>query len=341
MRAGRWSCGLMATVLVCVALTGCAPVPTKLADDCANSDTASEASWHTLAPGVHVWQPAVDQEPHVGNVGHVSPTTVLVHQQQAWVIDPGPNLRQGQRLVAHVRCVWGARIERVINTHAHADNVLANSAFAQAQRDDRVSVWATARTAVTMAQRCPACLDDLTERVGEHTMAGTQIVLPDVHLRPGEVLQLGPHRLQVREARNAHTQSDLVLWDEAHRIAWVGGLVYGQRLPELAQGSLLGWRQALADLQALQPRWVVGATLAGPSGAGASAQDALAATDAYLAHVQQVVLRGMEDGLQVSELPLQAAAPFDGWAGQARHGFNLQRAWRELEPAWMDGLLRP
>ena len=63
----------------------------------------------------------------------------------------------------------------------------------------------------------------------------------------------------------------------------------------------------------LQPHWVVGATLAGPSGAGASAQDALAATDAYLAHVQQVVLRGMEDGLQVSELPLRAPAPFDGW----------------------------
>lgn len=343
MRVGRWGgwsqAMALAILLVGAVLTGCAPVPPRLANGCANSDATGEAGWHTLAPGVHVWQAAVDQEPNAGNAGHVSPTTVLVHGQQAWVIDPGPNLRQGQRLVAHVRCVWGARIERVINTHAHADNVLANAAFADAQRAGRVSVWATARTADTMAQRCPGCLADLTERVGEHAMAGTQIVLPDAHLRPGEVLQLGSHRLRVREVRNAHTQSDLVLWDDTHRIAWVGGLVYGERLPELAQGSLLGWRQALADLQALQPRWVVGATLAGHRAGDAGR--AIAATDAYLAQVQQGVLQGMESGLQVSELPLQAPAPFDGWAGRERHGFNLQRAWRELEPAWMDGLLRP
>ncbi len=324
--------------LAAALLLGCAPMPPAVhsAEGC---DTDTGAGWHTLAPGVHVWQPAVDQEPNAGNAGHVSPTTVLVHGQRAWVIDPGPSLRQGQRLVARVRCVWGAHIERVINTHAHADNVLANAAFADAQRTGRVSVLATARTSDTMRQRCPGCLADLTDRVGVSAMAGTQIVLPDALLRPGEELHFGPHRLQLREVRNAHTQSDLVLWNDAHRIAWVGGLVYGQRLPELAQGSLLGWRQALSDVQTLQPLWVVGATLAGHR--PGDAQRAIAATDAYLAQVQQQVLQGMEAGQQVSELPVRAAAPFARWAGHERHGFNLQRAWRELEPAWMDGLLRP
>lgn len=326
-------------LLLCVWMVACTPlVATQTMPPC---DSTEAKGWHTLAPGVHVWQPAPDQEPGPANAGHVMPTSVLVHGTRAWIIDPGPNRRQTQALIERVRCAWGAQVERVFNTHAHAENVLGNTALASAQAQGRVHIMATATTATTMAQRCPGCLDDLTARVGVGAMAQTTIVLPDTVLRPGEALVLGPHRLVVHEMRDAHTHSDLVLWHQTLRIAWVGGLVYGQRLPELAQGSLLGWRSALAELRSLQPQWVVGATIAGPSGAGASAQDALAATDAYLAHVQQVVLRGMEDGLQVSELPLQAAAPFDGWAGHARHGFNLQRAWRELEPAWMDGLLRP
>jgi hypothetical protein len=103
---------------------------------------------------------------------------------------------------------------------------------------------------------------------------------------------------------------------------------------------LLGWRAALVELKDLDAQWVVGATVAG--GSTEQARQAVERTDAYLAQLQQAVLQGMESGLQVSELPARAAPPFDAWAGHdARHGFNLQRAWRELEPAWMDGALRP
>lgn len=326
-------------LLLCVWMAACVPTVTNATKPPCESTAAT--GWHTLAPGVHVWQPAPDQEPGPANAGHVMPSSVLVHGARAWIIDPGPNRRQTLALIEQVRCAWGAQVERVINTHAHAENVLGNTALASAQAQGRVHFMATATTAATMAQRCPGCLDDLTTRVGEAAMAQTTIVLPDTVLHPGDTLVFGPHRLVVHEMRDAHTHSDLVLWHETLRIAWVGGLVYGQRLPELAQGSLLGWRSALAELRALQPQWVVGATLAGPSGVGVSAQQALAATDAYLAHVQHAVLRGMEDGLQVSELPVHAMPPFDTWSGQPRHGFNLQRAWRELEPRWMDGLLKP
>ena len=322
--------------LVCAgALSACAsPKPTPACE------ADASPGWSTLAPGVHVWTPAPDAEPAPENRGHVMPTSVLVHGPRAWVIDPGPNAMQTRRVMQHIRCVWGAQVERVFNTHAHAENVLGNAAFADAQRAGQVQVLANEGTANAMEKRCSGCLADLTQRVGEAAMSGTHIVLPTVILRRGDVMQLGPHRLEVREAVNAHTASDLVLWHSTHRIAFVGGLVYGQRLPELAQGSLLGWRAALVELKDLDAQWVVGATVAG--GSTEQARQAVERTDAYLAQLQQAVLQGMESGLQVSELPVRAAPPFDAWAGHdARHGFNLQRAWRELEPAWMDGALRP
>lgn len=330
----RVLCRCVAWLVSAWVLTACAgpeSTPACMSD-------ASEG-WTTLASDVHVWTPAPDAEPSAENRGHVMPTSVLVHGTRAWVIDPGPNAIQTRRLVQHIRCAWGAQVERVFNTHAHAENVLGNVAFAKALRAGQVQVLANVETAHAMEKRCPVCLADLTGRVGEQAMRGTHIVLPTDILRRGDILLFGPHRLEVREAANAHTASDLVLWHSEERIAFVGGLVYGQRLPELAQGSLLGWRAALLQIKALPARWVVGATVAG--GSPGRAHQAIESTDAYLAQLQQAVLRGMESGLQVSELSTLAEPPFDAWTGNnVRHGFNLQRAWRELEPAWMDGVLR-
>lgn len=317
-------------------------VLTAYAEPAHTSACAANApsGWATLAQGVHVWMPAPDAEPSPSNLGHVMPTSVLVHGAKAWVIDPGPSVSQSQRLVEHIRCAWGAEVRVVINTHAHAENVLGNAGFADALSTGRLQVMASTTTAMTMKERCPVCLADLTQRVGDLAMHGTHIVLPTQMLRHGDVLAFGPHRLQVHEITNAHTANDLVLWHSKERIAFVGGLVYGLRLPELAQGSLMGWRLALDTLRALPARWVVGATVSG--GGLGHAQQTIESTDAYLAHLQQAVLQGMEWGLQVSEIAPRADSPFDAWAGNPeRHSFNLQRAWRELEPAWMDGALSP
>jgi glyoxylase-like metal-dependent hydrolase (beta-lactamase superfamily II) len=295
----------------------------------------------TLAPGIHIWQPAPDQDVSEANGGHVMPTSVLVHEGRAWVIDPGPSLKAGQQLIALIACRWQARVERVFNTHAHAENVLANIAFLPEVKQGKVSILSTQGTRDAMAKRCPDCLADLTQRVGVEQMAGTDYVVPDAVPSPGEVWRLGPHGLRVHEVQDAHTLSDLVLVHETAQVAWVGGLVYGDRLPELAQGSLMGWRRSLAWLQ--QTAWtaLIGATVSRASTPGEQ-PEALQQTDAYLRAVQSTVLEAMESGLQVSEITTDTRTPFASWVGfSQRHGFNLQRAWRELEPGWMDGLLKP
>jgi hypothetical protein len=108
------------------------------------------------------------------------------------------------------------------------------------------------------------------------------------------------------------------------------GLVYQSRLPELAQGSLRTWIAALEQLWALGPRVVIGQAVG-------DAQD-IKRTRRYLCALQDAVLAALARGETASGVTRLPLPEFSGWAGYAaRQGFNTQRAWRELEAAWMQG----
>ena len=172
-------------------------------------------------------------------------------------------------------------------------------------------------------------------------MAGTRIVLPTRTVTEGDELRLGRWRLRVARVEHGHTEGDLVLWNERHRIVWAGGLVYQHRVPELAQGQLDGWLAALERLQAQRPRHLI-STLWSPAPSHEAPPPALAATRAYLAALREQTLRAMDQGVQPQEIDKVELPAFRDWAGYgARHGFNVLRAWRELEPVWMDRSASP
>lgn len=287
--------------------------------DCAR---AEPVPWRALAPGVWVWEGA-NEDVSESNGGHVAPVSAVVDAGEALVIDPGPGLRHGQRLRTAIRCQLQARVVAVVNTHAHAENVLANAAFTD------VPVAALAGTREAMVARCPDCLASLTQRAGTRAMAGTTIVWPERVLSEGEVITVGGLALQVLGEERGHTDSDLVLWLPAQRVLWAGGLAYDGRLPELAQGRVDPWLAALQRLQQREPRWVVSSRVGDVR--------LLRATERYLRTLRQRVLAAMDAGRHAGELQSVRMDEWAGWAGHgARQGFNTQRAWRELEPVWMD-----
>ena len=286
--------------------------------------------WQRVAPGVWVWVPVQPAEISTANAGFVAPVSVIVDRGQALVIDPGPSLAHGQRVRESVACQLGARVVAVVNTHAHAENVLGNAAFADVQH-----IYASDATAEAMAERCPQCLASLTERAGATAMAGTHIVLPSHRLKAGQTLQLGRHRLQVWSVEQGHTEGDLVLWMPGNRTLWVGGLAYQGRVPELAQGRLEDWLLALDRLMALNARAVVSTVLSSAHAVGGP-HAAMRDTRAYLLALREKVWASMETGGTPHDTGALGVPWAEGWVGYtSRHGFNAQRAWRELEPAWM------
>jgi glyoxylase-like metal-dependent hydrolase (beta-lactamase superfamily II) len=186
-----------------------------------------------------------------------------------------------------------------------------------------------------MADRCPQCLQSLTDRVGLDPMSGTHIVLPTRVLKTGDFLRVGAQLLQVWAVAQGHTEGDLVLWLPTTRTLWVGGLAYQGRVPELAQGRLEEWLRVLGRLLAVPASAVVSTVVSSASSPGGAA-GALAETHAYLAALQQRVWAAMDAGGTPLDAPALALPQAEGWVGyDSRHGFNAQRAWRELEPGWM------
>jgi len=268
-----------------------------------------------------------------GRAPHAVTTVVLVQDQQVTVVDPGPSRQAGEALKQSIRCRLQSQVAGLINTHAHAEQVLANSAF-------RVPVWATLGTAASMQARCPDCLAAMTEDLGSAALKGTHIVLPDRVLQEGQSLVMAGRQWEVRVMRQAHTESDLVLWAAAEGIALVGGLVDGDRLPVLAQGRVLGWLHALDEIQTWQPQWLIGQHLvSGPGHARVSLQR----QRSYLCDLVRTAWQGMNAGLSEAEA-LQSLKLSPVWsagemsqqeARRQQHQFNQLRAWREIEPLWM------
>ncbi|CAN5545610.1 hypothetical protein BH10PSE16_BH10PSE16_05970 [soil metagenome] len=322
----RWLCCLLC--LWSAAQAACAGVP-----DCSETEGVN---WQAVAPGVWVWLPEQLDEISPGNQGRVQPVSAVVDAGEALVVDPGPSHQQGLRVRRSLACQMGARVRWVVNTHAHAESVLGNSAFGDLQAQGLLDIVATAGTREAMQHRCAQCLIYLTSIVGAKAMQDTRIVLPNRIVSEGETLAVGGIRLRVMQANNAHTESDLLLWEPQHRVLWAGGLLYEGRIPELAQGSLNGWLHALPRLKAMRPALVVGTALSVAPDADAL-PPAFASTEGYLQALRMSILQAMDAGLDGSDIRSIQLPGFAGWAGYSqRHGFNVQRAWRELEPEWLD-----
>ncbi len=305
------------------------PAQALAADISAECPAQPTRHWQRIGTGVWVW-PGAAEDINPGNRGHVASQVLIAQDRSATLIDPGPSFAHGIEVIRSARCELGLEIGRVLNSHAHAENVLGNAAFVQPE-GDAVTIEATAATRAAMGQRCEQCRIAIAHATGDPELAATPIVLPEPRVQRSQRWGSDSGDWLTLEFRSAHSESDLAWWNERGRILIAPGLVYQDRLPELAQGSLLGWVVALRELDRLQPERLVGNRPTSRSG--------LAATLRYLCDLERTVIRALESGLSAAEatrLELPAHRPLTGHA--ERHGFNLQRAWREIEPRWIQGL---
>ena len=271
---------------------------------------------------------ATNAEASRANAGEVVPTLVHVTGNGVLVVDPGPHARWGNRLITAIRHITAEPIRWVVNTHAHPEHVLANAAFAQLQ--PRPAFLASAATADLMRTRCEICLARLTAMLGARVMHETPIVYPEPALRDGDWLHTGKTAWQVHICTAAHSASDTVLYAQQRRVLCVGGLAYRQRVPDLQDGSLAGWRQALHALVQLPANIVVGTTIGTPA-------QTLRPTLSYLDMLDSAITHAIASGGDAARaLDYVPGDAYRDWRNfHPRHALNVGRAWRELEDRWM------
>jgi glyoxylase-like metal-dependent hydrolase (beta-lactamase superfamily II) len=281
------------------------------------------------APGVWVWE-SQNEELSADNRAQIVSNVVLVSEGEATVIDPGATHLHGVELAQAIACQLHAKVTRVINTHAHAENTLGDSAFSETG----ALVASTAGTRAAMQSRCPSCLAHIQNTIGASASAGTRIVIPTQTLKPPAWLNVGSQRWWLQEWRQAHTESDLTLWNPKSRTLIAAGLVYHQRLPELSQGRLDNWLRALLALRDLQPLVVIGQRVGDSSD--------LIHTHRYLCDLHNAIAQRLSQGETASQADQVELPTYRDWVGYAqRQSFNVQRAWRELEGLWMSDQLTP
>jgi quinoprotein relay system zinc metallohydrolase 1 len=254
-----------------------------------------------LAEGVYVVEGANDDF-SVANGCNIINTGFIVTGAGVLVINTGPSRRYGEQLRALIGRTTREPVAQVLHLNLHPDYFLGNQAFAD------VPISATAATRAGMQREAKSYEDNLYRLCGDW-MKGTEARLPTATIGPGP-LRIGQRELELREYRG-HTDSDLVLVDKASGVAFVGGLVFADRVPTTPHADVKRWLNSLDALAGLKLATSVPSH--GPAHAGPRGLDQ---TRGYLQWIDQNFTRWAEQGWEMNDV-LRAPVPedFRRWAG--------------------------
>lgn len=239
----------------------------------------------------------------------------------AVLVDTTSTERRNRAVLAEVAKVSTGAPRAVVNTHHHPDHTYGNG-------------FLPPETVVIGHDRCR---DEVLRAGLEATKVITAPDYGELTLRPPEItfpdrltLHLDGFPVELRHVGGpAHTTNDVLVWLPEQRVLFTGDLAFNGGQPFVLEGSIAGFRSAIAQMQALEPE--VLAPGHGPVCRGEDAATLLGAMDDYLAFVEQVAASSYAAGLT----PLEAARrhrdnPYQGWAETERFVGNLHRAYSEL-----------
>jgi hypothetical protein len=319
---------LRAALRVFIGLVGLLAAAASMAhDDLTACDPAAASAWPVLQRvSPHLWRVAAQRgEPDAVNRGETTQLVVALEATRqgarVWLIGSGPSPAYGARLACAVARSVGHAVTDVVNTRAAPELAMGNVAFPLAR------LWALPDVIATMRARCVTCLERLKSRIG---VAGESLQ-NDLIRPPDSAVQarrLGP--FDWRSLARMKGENVLVLRHRADRIVVAQGLLWEGDVPDLHEAQIDVMAPSLRSLQqfAQGARWLgEQGELTGPS--------AIANHLRYLTQLRAAVWaqlqRGEVQGASgvTAELPEFSSLP----SYAARHPLNVQRVWRELEPA--------
>lgn len=282
-------------------------------------------------PGVW-WVPAQAGEADAGNRGLVSNLLLVRHVEGRrvglWLLGSGPSPAMGEALACQARQRLGLPLAAVISPWARPELVLGVAGLQRHQ--PALPHWAHASVADAMADQCPHCVDRLRQRLGAAAtdLGDDPVRLPTRRLQ-GEQGQLGPFWWWRLPRAEGHW---VTVWRLRRQPVWAAhGLLTAGSPPDGRDADLVVLAQSLGRLAALARRDGKAAAFLGEQG-GLLGGEAAASQGAYWRALQVAVVAAVERGDDEAAPPPALAAWPSAWAQHPWHGFNWQRAWRQVEP---------
>jgi glyoxylase-like metal-dependent hydrolase (beta-lactamase superfamily II) len=257
------------------------------------------------------------------NDGNVSNAGFIVADEGIVVIDTGVSYRHGQAMLEAIARVSRKPVVLVVNTHAVQEFLFGNAAFAERG----IPLLAHVESVGLMRQRCEHCLANLQLILGAERMAGTRLVIPERTVSASATLTVAGRTLELLHYGWASTPGDLAVLDRASGVLFAGGLLSNGRVPELRDGRLQGWLEALDRLEALPCSRIV------PGHGPVTDRRVVADMRRYLLDLDARVHSLYQAGASLLEAVDRADLPaYSGWAAYpTTHRKNAQQRYLELE----------
>ena len=238
------------------------------------------------------------------------------------LVDTTSTEKRNRAVLAEVAKVSTGAPKAVVNTHHHPDHTYGNG-------------FLPAETLVIGHEKCR---DEVLHAGLEATKVITAPDYGNLTLRPPELTF--PDRLTLHLAdlavelhhvgQPAHTTNDVIVWVPEQKVLFTGDLAFNGGQPFVLEGSIAGFRLAIAQMRALGPE--VMAPGHGPVCRGEDVDRLLSAMDGYLEYVEQVAAESHAAGLSALEAAQKHADnPYSDWAETERFVGNLHRAYTEIE----------
>ncbi len=277
---------------------------------------AAGASWLGSVSATEVAPTAVEVEagvymvpglagaPAPANAGRVGNAGFIVGRTGVMAIDTGTSHRHGQALLAAIAQVTPQPVRLVLVTHARQEFLFGASAF-QARG---IPVHMQHDAAALMAARCEGCLKALRAELGEDAMRDTVMFQPDVLFDDTHVVEPVGRPVLVQHHGHASGPGDSTAFDVRSGTLFAGGLLDNRRIPDIQDGDIETWRQALGGLRSLRINTIV------PGHGPAAEPDLTRVNGLYLAQLERRCTALLKAGAALSEVPDAADLPeFSRW----------------------------
>ena len=288
-------------------------------------------AWPLLVFGLEPVRVAPNVYAFIGDGGEVSPANLgfvgnagfIVGDEGVVVVDTGISYRFAGEMVAAIGRVSRKPIRLAILTHAAQEFIFGAALF----QEHGIPVLAHRKSAELMRARCENCLKNLRGILGEDSMQGSTVVIPDRQITDSKTLTVGGRIIDLLYYGWGSTPGDLVVFDRESGVAFAGGLVSIGRVPDLHDGDFKGWLSALDQLSALPATHIV-------PGFGPPVLPAdIRKTRQYLTALNAAVRTQYRKGTSLMDVPLHTPLPlFENWKQYSSlHPRNVQQIFLQLE----------
>ncbi len=255
------------------------------------------------------------------NGGNMVNTCFVQTKQGFVVIDSGPTYAYAEQAYNQMQKIQNLPVKYVIDTHDHDDHWLGNSFYK--------SKGALLIGPRTYEQNVVVGMETRMQRtLGSEIFGKTEIVNLDTVVDDNLTLTVGDKIFKIQQlVAKAHTQGDLIVYLQDEKVLFAGDLVFNGRVTSLRDGSLIGSIKALAKIDALHPKVIIG-------GHGYKTDaNATQALKAYLLEMKEEVLDALDNDIPMGEITQKVTMPkyekmklYD-----VLHSRNVFEAYRELE----------